>query len=196
MSPLRRAVFLTAAFLFLNASAFAAVYSIDPDHSTISFKIHHLLSKVQGNFTKFEGRFVYDPDKPEIWKAEAVIQAASIDTHVEKRDAHLRSPDFFDVEKFPTITFTSSKVTEVTPTSAKVAGRLEIHGVRKPVVLDLEIHGAANDPWGNVRSSFTATATLNRKDFGLTWNKVIEAGKLLVGEEVAITIEVEGIMKS
>jgi polyisoprenoid-binding protein YceI len=176
-------------------SVWADNYVIDPDHSGVSFTIRHLLSKVKGNFNEFEGSFVYDPDHPELWKAEATIQAASIDTNVAQRDKHLRSADFFDVEKYPTITFKSLKVTNVTPTNAKVEGLLNMHGVEKPVTLDLEIHGVAKDPWGNVRSGFTATGKVNRKDFGLTWNQALETGQLLVGEEVEINIEVEGLLK-
>ena len=185
----------SALFLLLfSPSVFAADYSIDPDHSTVSFKIRHLFSKVQGQFTDFKGSFVYDPEKPETWKAEAVIQAASIDTNVEERDGHLRSADFFDAEKFPTLTFRSTGVTGVTPESAKLNGLLTIHGVERPVTLDLEIHGAGKDPWGNVRSGFTATVELNRKDFALGWNKVLETGQLLVGETVEVILEIEGIL--
>ncbi len=182
--------------LLIAGPAWAATYNVDAAHSTVGFKIRHLFSKVTGTFDQFKCSFVYEPSQPEQWKAEAVIQAASINTRVAERDTHLRSPDFFDVEHQPTITFTSTKVTDVTPHSAKLHGLLTIHGVQKPVVLDLEIHGETKDPWGNVRAGFTATTTINRKDFGVTWNKVVEAGQLLVGEEVEITIDVEGIKQN
>jgi len=189
-------VFLSAVlWLGLAAPVLAANYAIDLDHTTVSFKIRHLLSYVQGRFNQFEGSFSYGPEKPETWKANMTAQAASIDTNVPPRDKHLRSPDFFDVEKFPTLIFTSTKVTDTTPAGAKLHGLLTIHGVEKPVVFDLEIHGVAKDPWGNVRAAFTATATINRKDFGLTWNKAVETGQLLVGEEVVITLEVEGLLQ-
>ncbi|MBI4368199.1 MAG: YceI family protein, partial [Candidatus Omnitrophica bacterium] len=162
---------------------------------TVSFKIRHLLSNVNGRFNEFEGTFEYDPEKPETWKTEATIQATTIDTNVAPRDKHLRSADFFDVEKFPTITFTSTEVTDVTQANAKLHGLLTIHGVEKPVVLDLQIHGVIKDPWGNVKSGFTATTMVNRKDFGLTWNKALETGQLLVGEEANITLEVEGLLQ-
>ena len=187
-------IFLTAVFLS-QPVGFAATYKIDLDHTAVSFKIRHILSFVQGRFNQFEGSFDYDPEKPETWKANAVIQTGSIDTNVEARDKHLRSADFFDVETYPTITFKSTEVTDTTPTSAKLNGLLTIHGVEKPAVLDLQINGVAKDPWGNVRASFTATTTINRKDFGLTWNKALETGQLLVGEEVVITLEVEGILQ-
>ncbi len=197
MKKLVQALALTVFSIFVfNTSVFAATYKIDSDHSTVGFKIHHLLSYVQGRFNQFEGSFDYDPAKPDAWKAEAVIRAASIDTNVAARDKHLRSADFFDAEKFPTLHFKSTEVTDVTPTSAKLHGLLTIHGVEKPAVLDLEIHGVLQDPWGNVKAGFTATTKINRKDFGLTWNKALEAGQLLVGEEVLITLEIEGIQEA
>jgi polyisoprenoid-binding protein YceI len=183
-----------AILLLSTAPVSAATYKIDQDHTSVSFKIRHILSNVQGQFNKFEGTFDYEPDKPETWKAQGTIEAASIDTNVEPRDKHLRSADFFDVEKYPTISFKTTGVKEVSGNTAKVDGLLEVHGVEKPVVLDVEIHGVAKDPWGNVRASFTATTKINRKDFGLNWNEVLETGQLLVGEEVKITLEVEGIL--
>ena len=182
--------------VWLSASAQAASYKIDPDHSTVEFTIRHLLSNVKGTFNDFSGGFTYTPDHPEQWKADATIDAASIDTRVDKRDEHLRSKDFFDVQQFPALTFQSTEVTDVTPTNAKLHGLLTIHGVQKPVVFDVAIHGVAKDPWGNTRASFTATTIINRKDFGLNWNKAVEAGQLLVGEEVLITLEIEGIEQS
>ncbi len=181
--------------LLMAPSAWATNYTIDPDHTTIGFKIRHLFSYVQGTFDQYEGTLVYVPGHPEQWTAQATIQAASIDTHVEKRDHHLRSKDFFEVEQYPTITFKSTEITDVTSTSAKLHGLLAIHGVEKPVVLDLAIHGEGKDPWGNFRAGFTATMKLNRKDFGLTWNQAVETGGFLVGDDVDITLEVEGIAK-
>ena len=181
--------------LLVAPQASATTYAIDQAHTTVSFRIRHLFSYVQSTFNEFEGTFEYVPGQPGQWKAQAVIQASSIDTRVEKRDAHLRSKDFFDVERYPTITFTSTGVTDATETTAKLQGLLTIHGVEQPVTLDLAIHGEGKDPWGNVRSGFTATTTLDRKAFGLTWNEALETGQLLVGEEVEITLEVEGIAK-
>jgi polyisoprenoid-binding protein YceI len=188
---------LTLMFLlnfFFVSSAFAENYKIDADHSTVSFTIRHLFSNVQGSFRKFDGKFVYDAEKPETWQVEASIDASSIDTNVPERDKHLRSADFFDVEKYPKITFKSTNVTNVSKESAKVEGLLNLHGVEKPVTLDLQIHGVGKDPWGNTRAGFTATTTLNRKDFGLNWNKALETGGVLVGDEVKITLEVEGLL--
>ena len=182
--------------------ASAATYAIDADHSSVTFKIRHLFSNVTGTFDKFEGTIDYEPDKPETWKAQATIQADSIDTRVEQRDKHLRSKDFFEVEKYPTLTFTSTKVTfnnaravDATAQRAELEGNLTIHGVTKPVVLDLVIHGVGKDPWGNTRAGFTATTKIDRKDFGLIWNKAVETGGVLVGDEVEITLEVEGLSK-
>ena len=168
-------------------------YQIDPNHSAVGFRIRHLVSKVPGRFTKFEGTFDYEAGKPASWKAWAKIDAASIDTNVAKRDDHLRSPDFFDVQKCPALEFKSTKVSAAKGDSARLHGDLTIHCVTKPVVLDLEIGGAAKDPWGQARAGATGRAKINRKDFGLTWNKALEAGGFLVGDEVEITIEVEGI---
>ncbi|MBI3321315.1 MAG: YceI family protein [Candidatus Omnitrophica bacterium] len=189
------AVILAASALWAAPCAWATTYTIDQNHTTVSFKIRHLFANVEGVFREFEGRFDYVPGHPEQWQANATIQAASIDTRVADRDTHLRSNDFFDVERYPTITFKTTQVTDATPTSAKLQGLLAIHGVEKPVVLDLTVHGEGKDPWGNIRSGFTATTTIHRKEFGLTWNKALETGQWLVGEEVMITLEVEGVVK-
>lgn len=174
----------------------AATYTIDAEHSSVTFKIRHLFSKTSGQFNQFEGTIDYEPGKPETWKAQAVIQTASIDTNVESRDKHLRSKDFFEVEKFPAITFKSAKVTDATAEGAKLHGDLTMHGVTQPVVMDLAIHGVGKDPWGDTRAGFTAAIKIDRKEFGLTWNKAVEAGGLLVGDEVEITLEIEGLSKS
>ncbi len=187
-------VFIVSLLVF-QAPSWAAVYSVDPDHTTVSFKIKHLFSNVQGQFTKFEGTMEYDADKPDSWKASGQIDAASINTNVEQRDKHLRSKDFFDVEQFPKIAFAMMKVLEVSKDAAKIEGTITIHGVTKPIVLDVKIHGAGKDPWGNVRAGFTAIGKLNRKDFGLNWNQALETGGVLVGDEVEITLEIEGILK-
>ncbi len=179
----------------VTPSAQAATYQVDPDHTSVSFKIRHLFSNVQGHFKTFEGVMEYEPGKPELWNTSGAIDAASIDTNVPARDKHLRSADFFEVEKYPKIEFQTTGIKEATDTGCKLTGLLKMHGVEKPVTLDVEIHGVGKDPWGNVRAGFTATTKLNRKDFGLTWNEALETGQLLVGEEVVITIEAEGILK-
>ena len=192
-----RAFVLTfLSFTLLTSQTFAATYKIDPEHSAVEFKIRHLFSNVKGSFNDFQGTIDYEPGKPETWKAEATIQAASIDTNVAPRDKHLKSKDFFDTDQFPAITFKSTGVTDATEDSAKLNGTLTLHGVEKPVVLDIKIHGAGKDPWGNTRAGFTGTTKVNRKDFGLNWNEALETGQVLVGEEVEITLEVEGILPS
>ncbi len=186
-------VALGVGFLAVCPTVGATTYAIDQEHTTASFKVRHVFTQVQGWFKEVKGSFVYEPEKPEQWMAQATIQATSIDTRVPERDNHLRSKDFFDVARFPTITFTSTEVVALTPETAKLSGLLTIHGIEKPVTLDLEIHGVGKDPWGNVRAGFTATTTINRKDFGLIWNEALETGQVLVGEEVGIVLEVEGI---
>ena len=187
---------LMTGFFFSSGVAESATYTIDRDHTTVGFKIRHLFSNVRGTFDEFEGALEYEPGKPEQWKVTATVQAASINTNVEARDKHLRSSDFFDVEKFSTLTFKSTKVEEATKEGGKLHGLLAIHGVEKPVVLDLKINGVGKDPWGNVRAGFSATAKINRKDFGITWNEALETGGVLLGEEVEINLEVEGILKN
>lgn len=194
-----RATILVLGFLAivsLPEALWAADYKIDSNHSTVNFKIRHLFSQVMGRFNQFEGSFSFDPNNYKEWKASATIQAASIDTNVEKRDNHLRSADFFDVATYPTITFHSTRVLEATAKGGKVEGMLSMHGIEKVIVLDVKFLGEGPDPWGNVRSGFTATTTLNRKDFGLTWNKTLETGQLMVGEDVEITLEIEGIRQA
>lgn len=187
---------LVTTLLLSGPSVWAATYAIDKDHSTVSFRVRHLFAYVQGNFNEFQGTIEYLPGQPEQWKAQATIQAASVDTNVAKRDEHLRTADFFDAATHPAIGFVSTKVTDATATGAKLHGLLTIRGVQLPVVLDVVIHGEGTDPWGNVRAGFTATTKLNRRDFGLTWNQALETGQLLVGEEVEITLEIEGLKQS
>lgn len=175
-------------------SARAATYTIDPDHTGISFKIRHLVGKVSGRFERFSGQFTYDPNKPTSWKASATIDAASINTSTVKRDEHLRSSDFFDVKMFPTLTFVSKKLRDLHDNRAKLDGVLTIHGVSRPVTLNLEIGGTSADPFGGPdKAAFTATTTINRHDFGLSWSPGIETGGVLVGDDVEITLDVEGL---
>lgn len=173
----------------------AGVYSIDPAHTTVGFGVRHLFTTVNGVFRSFEGRIVFDPEHEERTKVEGSIDAASIDTNVEKRDQHLRSPDFLEVEKYPKITFVSTQVTDVDKEKrkGKLHGDLTIHGVTKLVVLDVEFLGEGKDPWENTRAGFHAATTINRKDFNVTWNKVLESGGFLVGDELKIAIDVEAI---
>ena len=165
---------------------------IDASHSNASFSVKHMMiTNVRGEFTKLEGKVSWDPTKPEATKIEAMIDVASINTREEKRDGHLKSPDFFDVEKFPQITFKSKSVKAKGAEELSVTGDLSIHGVSKEVVLDVEGPSApSTDPFGNVRVGATATTKIKREDFGLVWNAALEAGGVLVGNEVKITIDI------
>lgn len=167
------------------------VYKLDAAHSKAGFEISHLVvSTVEGKFDDLEGTVTIDP-KVEKSKLEVTIKTASIDTANKDRDDHLKSPDFFDVKKFDKITFKSTKVSG-TLDNMKVAGELTMHGVTKPVVLDTKYTGSVKDPWGNERIAFRASTKLNRKDYGLTWSKAVEAGPV-VGDEVSIDLKVEAI---
>lgn len=175
----------------LPALSQAMTYEIDRAHSTVSFKVRHLLTKVRGRFDAFKGTLEYVKGKPKSWKVNAEIEANSINTNLPDRDKHLRSADFFEVKKYPKIMFKSKKIKNVKGNRAKLHGDLTIHGVTKPVVLDMEIGGIAKDPWGNTKAAFSAVTKINRKDFGLVWNKVLETGGVLVGEEIEIELEIE-----
>ena len=190
--------FFLVMFLLLGwlvTSAQAATYAVDPDHSSVSFKVKHLFSNVKGQFKKFEGTLDYEPGKPELWKTSGTIDVASVDTNEPKRDKHLESADFFDVEKNPQIEFKSTGVKDATATGAKLEGLFKMHGIEKPIVLDVTVNGVGKDPWGNVRAAFSATTKINRKDFGMNWNQALDNGGILVGEEVEISLEIEAILK-
>ena len=187
---------LTVACLVLIAasSSFAADYKIDPDHSKVGFKVRHLgISWVPGIFSKVDGTFSFVDKNLSASKAKAAIEVGSVDTQNKKRDEHLKGEEFFAADKFPTISFVSKEIKDVAGSKFTVVGDLSMHGVTKTVELAAEYTGAAKDPWGNERVAFAAETKLNRKDFGLQWSKVLETGALVVGEEVAIAIEVEGI---
>lgn len=170
----------------------ATTYTIDPSHSTAGFKIRHLMvANVRGEFSNVTGTVVFDPQEPANSRVQASIDATTIHTRDEKRDAHLKSADFLDVEKFPTIDFVSTKISG-TGDEWKVTGDLTIHGVTRQVVLDVEGPAPeAKDPWGNTKSGASATTKINRKDFGLTWNVALETGGVLVADELTITLELE-----
>lgn len=189
-------IFTLIAFV-MPTLAFASTWNIDPDHSSVGFKVKHLMvSNVQGNFNKYSG--VVEVDDKDITKStvQVTIDTNSINTNVQKRDEHLRSADFFNVAKYPAMTFVSKKVVRAGEDRLKVTGDLTLHGVTKEVVLDVEGPSVeSKDPWGNIRKGATATTKINRKDFGLTWNKGLETGGVLVGDEITITLEIEMIRK-
>ena len=170
------------------APALAApeTYEIDPVHSQVGFTIRHFVSRVAGHFAKFSGQITVDQETPAVSKVTAEIETASIDTGVDKRNGHLKSPDFFDAEKNPKITFTSTSVVPNGKDHTKVTGDLTMHGVTKPVTLDVAWLGFMGP-----RAGFQATGTINRKDFGIVYNTVLDAGGTMLGDDVEITILVE-----
>ncbi|HTC92596.1 MAG TPA: YceI family protein [Terriglobales bacterium] len=168
-------------------------WSIDPVHSTAEFKVKHMMiSNVKGQFATVKGVLALDETDSTNSHIEASIDAASINTRDPQRDAHLKSADFFDVEKFPTLSFKSTRINRVSDGELLVAGDLTIHGVTRKVVFTVEgPTAAAKDPWGNTRLGLSAHTKINRKDFGLTWNTALETGGILVGDEVIITLDVQ-----
>ena len=172
-----------------------ATWNIDPVHSNALFKVKHMMiSNVRGEFTAIKGSLFFDQENVENSRVEADIDATSINTKDPQRDAHLKSADFFDVEKFPALSFRSTKVSKSGDGELAVSGDLTIHGVTRDVVFSVEGPSApAKDPWGNTRIGLSATTRINRKDFGLTWNAALETGGILVGDEVTITLDVQFI---
>ncbi len=169
-------------------------WDIDTSHSGVHFSVRHMvIAKVRGAFERWQGAIDFDAADPTQSKVEVSIDTASIDTREPKRDEHLRSPDFLDVEKFPKMTFVSTKVEKVEDGVLRVHGDLTLHGVTQPVVLETELLGIGKDPWGNERIGFQARASLIRKDFGLGWNAMLETGGVLVGEKVDITLDIEAV---
>ncbi len=177
--------------LGLNAQAQATQYKVDPAHSTVDFEIRHLFSKVRGGFKDYTGEISYDAKNVAKSSANFVIQVASVDSGNAKRDGHLKSPDFFDVDKFKTITFKSTKVSPVDKTKFKITGDLTIHGVTKVVTFDGEVLGVGPGMMGNEVASFQATTTINRKDFGIVWNKALDKGQMMLGEDVKLEVLIE-----
>jgi polyisoprenoid-binding protein YceI len=182
--------------VLLPAAAQATAFDIDPSHSAAQFTVKHMMiSTVQGDFQKVSGSVTLDDKDPSKSSIDATIDASTIDTRDPKRDGHLKSPDFFDVAKFPNITFKSTSVKSSGANQLQVVGDLTMHGVTKPVTLDVSYTDAVKDPWGKTRRGAHATGKLNRKDFGLGWNKALDNGGVMVGEEVNLIIDVEAIAK-
>ena len=167
-------------------------WSIDPAHSHVEFAVKHLMiSTVKGRFGGVRGTIRTDEADPARGQVEVEIDADSIDTKEAQRDAHLKSADFFDVEKFPKIIFKSTQITDVDGDSFRLTGDLTIHGVTRPVTLDVTSEGRGKDPWGGDRAGFSAKGKIKRSEFGLTWNQVLETGGFVVGDEIKITLDVE-----
>jgi len=189
---------LALAALAVSSAALASTWDIDPAHSAAQFNVRHMMvSNVKGEFGKMTGNVTLDDKEISHSTAQATIDTTTINTREPNRDKDLKSPNFFDVEKYPTITFKSTSFKKVGPEKYKVAGDLTMHGVTKPVVLDVEAPEATTkDPKGNERRGATATTTINRKDFGLTWNKPLETGGVMVGDQVTINIDLELVKKA
>jgi len=199
VSMLRRA---RLAILLLAASALPAAalraadaYAIDKNHSDVSFQIRHFASKVRGRFSDFSGTIQADPAKPEASSVNFTIKASSIDTNNADRDNHLRSPDFFDAAKNPEITFKSSKMTPNGKDHYDVTGTLTMRGVSKEITLPVTYLGTMKDPGGNDRASFELSTKLNRKDFGINWNKTLDSGGVMLSDDVDVTISLETVKK-
>jgi polyisoprenoid-binding protein YceI len=183
--------------LIIPVYIFAATWQIDPDHSSFQFKVRHMtVSNVKGDFNKARGIVTIDDNDVKNLKVEVIIDPASVNTDHAKRDDHLRGEDFFNVAKHPTITFVSNKVTQVGANRLKVIGDLTIRGITKEISVDVEgPTPEIRDPGGNMRRGATGTTKINRKDFGIVWNRVLDNGGLVVGDEVNIAIEVELVKK-
>jgi len=195
---MRRFRSLAASSLLLSTLLFAAPvlaapqsYEIDPVHSRVEFTIRHMFSKVTGDFGTFKGTVLYDAAAPANSSVNVEIDASSIDTNNDRRDNHLRSADFFDVAKFPTLTYVSTKVTPGPEGKLKVEGKLTMHGVAQPVVLDAAFLGSGPGLDGVTRAGFEASTKVDRKDYGIIWNKTLDQGGTLLGDDVQIEIQLE-----
>lgn len=172
-------------------------WKIDTAHSEVNFAVRHMMiSKVRGQFEKFDGTIEFDPDQPENTRLDVTIDINSINTKEEQRDNHLRSADFFDAANFPTMTFKSTGVELTGEDTARLRGDLTIRGETRPVNIDVEYAGMAKSPWGTTSAGFSARASLNREEWGLTWNQALETGGWLVGKDVDILIDVELIKQA
>lgn len=171
-------------------------WDVDPAHTRLGFAVRHaMVATVRGGFDVFSGTIVIDQADPAASSAEVEIDAASITTGNEQRDAHLRSPDFLDVETHPTLTFRSTSAEEVDADTYRLHGELTIKGQARPVTLDLDFQGTGGDPFGNTRAGFEGRTTINRKDWGLSWNVAIEGGGIMVGEKVKIELDVSAVKR-
>ena len=182
--------FALSSLLSLSSFLYAGEYSIDESHSKVGFTIKHMMiSNVSGEFKKYNADIIYDEKNKKFTTLTATVDPSSVDTGIEKRDNHLRSPDFFDIKKYPEIMFNMIK-----HDGDVVEGNLTMHGISKNVKLNLEVGGIAKSPWGDQRFGFSLTGKINRKDFGLNWNKAIESGGFVVDETVKLTIDIEAIL--
>jgi polyisoprenoid-binding protein YceI len=174
-----------------------STWKIDIAHSAIAFSVRHMVvSRARGRFTRWNGQIEFDPDQPLKSKVEITIDPTSVDTADAQRDEHLRSQDFFEVAKYPEASFRSTKIEDLGGDRFRVTGDLTVHGVTKPVVLDAVFEGSATDPWGGERAGFSASTTIDRREFGLGWNKLLETGGVLVSDKVELQLEVEAVKQA
>ncbi len=178
-----------------SAARAADTYEVDPVHSNVTFKIRHLISYVTGQFRDFNGTVELDLQDPTRSSVSFAIKAASLDTANSRRDDHLRSADFFDVQKYPEITFKSKRIARKSGSTYEVTGDLTLHGVTREITLAVDYLGTARDPWGNDRAGFSTSTKLDRKAYGIVWNQTLDAGGLLLGDEVEVTIALETVRK-
>ena len=192
MRIIKTVVPMIAASAIVTTSAMSATWRMDVPHTSIGFTVTHLVvTKVHGKFDDFSGTIQFDENNMENGTIDVTIQTTSIDTDNERRDNHLRSPDFFDVENYPVMTFKSKKIVKKGDNEFEIVGDLTIRDITKEITLDAELNGIINDPQMGTRAGFSATGKINRMDFGVKWNKAIETGGLVVAEEVIINIETE-----
>jgi polyisoprenoid-binding protein YceI len=174
----------------------AETFTIDPGHSEVGFQVRHIVSQTRGRFNDFAGTVELDPKNLPASSVELKIKTASIDTNMPDRDKHLRTGDFFDAEKYPEITFKSKSIKATGKDTYDVTGTLTMHGVSKEVTLPVTYTGQAKDPWGNTRAGFSTSTTLDRKDYGIVWNKALDAGGAMLGDDVKISIDLETVKKA
>jgi polyisoprenoid-binding protein YceI len=171
-------------------------FRIDADHSEVGFSVRHLLGRTRGRFARFEGEIQLDRQRPEASRVRFQVDPASIDTRQPERDAHLRSGDFFDVERFPAIRFESTRIVKQGGGHYRVEGQLALRGVNKTLALDVRWLGVARDPWGGERAGFATEVVLDRKEFGMVWNAALDTGGFILGDEVTLTIDLETILQA
>ena len=188
----KRIALFAILLLIVSTTAHADTWDFDKAHSSIGFSVRHMvISKVNGSFTDFDGKVDFDGTNLDKASVEVTIKMASIDTDNEKRNDHLKNADFFDVEKYPAMTFKSKKIIKGTGDKFQIVGDLTIKDVTKEVTLDAEYNGTLQDPWGNTRAGFSAATTINRQDFNVTWDNKLQDGSLVVSNDVTISLNVE-----
>jgi polyisoprenoid-binding protein YceI len=191
LKRVRSAALLCSFVMAPSVLAAATTYDVDKAHSSVGFSIRHLLTQVQGKFNDYTGAITYDPAAPDASVVELTVQAKSIDTGNERRDGHLKSPDFFDATKFPTLSFKSQKIVSRSKDELDVTGVVSMHGVSRTITVPVKVLGVMSTVAFGQRAGFQTTFALNRKEFGINWNKALDTGGMLLGDDVTITINVE-----